>query len=490
MNMLKAYWNFYVIEYKKLLLYKCYYCISENKYMGSDEMAKIKTIYICQECGYESPKWMGKCPECDNWNTMVEEIVDKGKNDNLTAGISFSKPLNINEIELTDEERYNTSMEEFDRVLGGGIVKGSLILVGGDPGIGKSTLLLQVSKSIAESKKIFYISGEESSKQIKIRAQRLSVKTSNLFIVSETNISVIEKMIEEFKPEVVVIDSIQTMYKNELQSAPGSVSQVREATAALMRIAKSLNITIFIVGHVTKEGSIAGPRVLEHMVDTVLYFEGDRHHNYRILRTVKNRFGSTNEIGMFEMKGNGLKEVKNPSEMLLSGRPENVPGSAIVCSMEGTRPVLVEIQALTSTTSFGMPRRMATGIDYNRVILLVAVLEKRVGLQLQTSDVYVNVAGGLKLDEPACDLGIALAIASSFRNLYIDSKTILIGEVGLTGEIRGVNFIEKRIIEAQKIGFEKCIIPKENIRGIEITPNINIVAVDNIYEALDEVLGG
>lgn len=452
-------------------------------------MAKLKTIYTCQECGYESPKWMGKCPECGSWNTMVEELVDKGKNDNRAAGISFSKPLNINEIELTDEERYNTSLEEFDRVLGGGIVKGSLILVGGDPGIGKSTLLLQVCKSIAENRKIFYISGEESSKQIKIRAQRLNVETSNLFIISETDISIIERMIEEFKPEVVVIDSIQTMYKSELQSAPGSVSQVREATSTFMRMAKNLNISIFIVGHVTKEGAIAGPRVLEHMVDTVLYFEGDRHHTYRILRTVKNRFGSTNEIGIFEMKGNGLREVKNASEMLLSGRPENVPGSSITCSMEGTRPVLVEIQALTSTTSFGMPRRMATGIDYNRVILLMAVLEKRVGMQLQTTDVYVNVAGGLKLDEPACDLGVTLAIASSFRNLYIDPKTVLIGEVGLTGEIRGVNFIEKRILEAQKIGFTKCIIPKENIRGIDLNPNINVVPVDNIYEALDEVLG-
>lgn len=453
-------------------------------------MAKNKTIFVCQECGYESPKWMGKCPECSSWNTMVEEIMNKSKNDSQTAGISFSKPLNINEIELTDEERYNTSMEEFDRVLGGGIVKGALILVGGDPGIGKSTLLLQVSKSVAESKKIFYISGEESSKQIKIRAQRLNVKTDNLFIVSETDTSIIEGMIEEYKPEVVVIDSIQTMYKSELQSAPGSVSQVREATSTFMRIAKNLNIAVFIVGHVTKEGSIAGPRVLEHMVDTVLYFEGDRHHTYRILRTVKNRFGSTNEIGIFEMKGNGLREVKNPSEMLLSGRPENVPGSSIVCAMEGTRPVLVEIQALTSTTSFGMPRRMATGIDYNRVVLLMAVLEKRVGMQLQTSDVYVNVAGGLKLDEPASDLGVTMAIASSFKNLYIDPKTVLIGEIGLTGEVRGVNFIEKRIIEAQKTGFEKCIVPKENIRGIEITPNINVIGVDNIYEALDEVLGG
>lgn len=452
-------------------------------------MAKIKTIYVCQECGYESPKWMGKCPECGNWNTMVEELADKGKSDISTGSMIVSKPMNINEIELTDEERYNTSLEEFDRVLGGGIVEGSLILVGGDPGIGKSTLLLQVSKSIAENRKIFYISGEESSKQIKIRAQRLNVETSNLYIISETNISIIERMIEEFKPEVVVIDSIQTMYKPELQSAPGSVSQVREATATFMRIAKNFNISIFIVGHVTKEGSIAGPRVLEHMVDTVLYFEGDRHHTYRILRTVKNRFGSTNEIGIFEMKGNGLREVKNASEMLLSGRPENVPGSSITCSMEGTRPVLVEIQALTSSTSFGMPRRMATGIDYNRVVLLIAVLEKRVGMQLQTSDVYVNVAGGLKLDEPASDLGVIMAIASSFRNLYIDPKTVLIGEVGLTGEVRGVNFIEKRILEAQKIGFTKCIIPKENIRGIEIIPDINVIAVDNIYEALDEVLG-
>lgn len=452
-------------------------------------MAKIKTIYVCQECGYESPKWMGKCPECSNWNTMVEELEVRGKNDTLPGGMMVSKPLNINEIELTDEERYNTSIEEFDRVLGGGIVKGSLILVGGDPGIGKSTLLLQVSRNIAENKKIFYISGEESSKQIKIRAQRLEVTTSNLYIVSETNISVIERMVEEFRPEVVVIDSIQTMYKEELQSAPGSVSQVREATSTFMRIAKKLGISIFIVGHVTKEGSIAGPRVLEHMVDTVLYFEGDRHHTYRILRTVKNRFGSTNEIGIFEMKGNGLREVKNASEMLLSGRPENVPGSSITCSMEGTRPVLVEIQALTSSTSFGMPRRMATGIDYNRVVLLMAVLEKRVGMQLQTSDVYVNVAGGLRLDEPACDLGVTLAIASSFRNLYIDPKTVLIGEVGLTGEIRGVSYIEKRIIEAQKIGFTRCVIPKENIRGIDINPDIKIVAVDNIYEALDEVLG-
>lgn len=454
-------------------------------------MAKTKTVFICQECGYETPKWMGKCPECGNWNTLVEEFIDKSRTETNLGGVSTVKPVTINDIEVVDEERYDTSIEEFNRVLGGGVVKGSLVLVGGDPGIGKSTLLLQVSQSIAEGgKKVFYISGEESAKQIKLRAQRLGVTSKNLFVMSETNLSIIEKLVYEFKPDVVVADSIQTIYKPELQSAPGSVSQVREATSTLMRISKTLNVATFIVGHVTKEGSIAGPRVLEHMVDTVLYFEGERHHTYRILRAVKNRFGSTNEIGVFEMKGKGLEEVKNPSEMLLSGRPENVPGSAIVCSMEGTRPMLVEIQALTSATSFGMPRRMATGIDYNRVVLLMAVLEKRVGMQLQTFDAYVNVAGGLRLDEPACDLGIACSIASSFRNLYIDPKTIVVGEIGLTGEIRGVSLIEKRIMEAQKLGFTKCVIPKDNMKGIEKIPGIKIIPVENIYEALDEVLGG
>lgn len=454
-------------------------------------MAKTKTVFICQECGYETPKWMGKCPECGNWNTLVEEFIDKSRTETNLGGVITVKPVTINDIEVVDEERYDTSIEEFNRVLGGGVVKGSLVLVGGDPGIGKSTLLLQVSQSIAEGgKKVFYISGEESAKQIKLRAQRLGVTSKNLFVMSETNLSIIEKLVYEFKPDVVVADSIQTIYKPELQSAPGSVSQVREATSTLMRISKTLNVATFIVGHVTKEGSIAGPRVLEHMVDTVLYFEGERHHTYRILRAVKNRFGSTNEIGVFEMKGKGLEEVKNPSEMLLSGRPENVPGSAIVCSMEGTRPMLVEIQALTSATSFGMPRRMATGIDYNRVVLLMAVLEKRVGMQLQTFDAYVNVAGGLRLDEPACDLGIACSIASSFRNLYIDPKTIVVGEIGLTGEIRGVSLIEKRIMEAQKLGFTKCVIPKDNMKGIEKIPGIKIIPVENIYEALDEVLGG
>ncbi|MCX7883714.1 MAG: DNA repair protein RadA [Caloramator sp.] len=451
-------------------------------------MGKIKTSFICQECGYESPKWMGKCPGCGSWNTMVEEVQEKN---NTKIIESTSKPLAINQIELLEEERYSTSLEELDRVLGGGVVKGSLILVGGDPGIGKSTLLLQVASNISsKGSLVLYASGEESSKQIKLRAKRLEVKEENLYVLSETNLSSIEKYIEELKPKVVVIDSIQTIYRPELLSAPGSVSQVREATSVLMRIAKTLNISIFIVGHVTKEGSIAGPRVLEHMVDTVLYFEGERHHTYRILRAVKNRFGSTNEIGVFEMREKGLVEIKNPSELLLSGRPNNVSGSCVVCSIEGTRPVLVEIQALTCATAFGMPRRMATGVDYNRVILLMAVLEKRVGMQVQTFDAYVNVAGGLKLDEPACDLGIICSIASSFRNLPINPKTIVVGEVGLTGEIRGVNMIEKRILEAKKLGFLKCIIPKENIRGIEIPKGISVIPVDNIHEALDVILGG
>ncbi|GFR34926.1 DNA repair protein RadA [Thermobrachium celere] len=454
-------------------------------------MAKVKTKFVCQECGYESPKWMGKCPECGVWNSLVEEFENEINKNYIATTTNILTPLTVDEIEVTEEERLKTGLDELDRVLGGGIVRGSLVLVGGDPGIGKSTLLLQVSKNLSlDGKRVFYISGEESEKQIKLRAQRLNVKGTNLFIVSETNLDIIERHIKNLKPDIVIVDSIQTMFKIDLQSAPGSVSQVRESTLTFMRIAKSLSIPIFIVGHVTKEGAIAGPRVLEHMVDTVLYFEGERHHTYRVIRAVKNRFGSTNEIGIFEMKGDGLKEVLNPSEVMLSGRPENVPGSAVVCSLEGTRPVLVEIQALTSATAFGMPRRMATGIDYNRVVLLMAVLEKRVGMQLQTFDAYINVVGGLKLDEPACDLGIVCAIASSFRNIPIDSKTVVIGELGLTGEVRGVNFIEKRILEAQKLGFERCIVPFENLKSIEDKLDINVIGVKNIYEVLEEVLGG
>lgn len=449
---------------------------------------KTKTVFVCNECGYESLKWIGKCPGCGSWNTFVEEFEqEKAKADIKSS----SHPVKLESIEIVNEERYGTGLGELDRVLGGGVVKGSLVLVGGDPGIGKSTLLLQISDSIGkENKTILYISGEESEKQIKLRASRLNINSDNLYIVSETNLNTIEKFIEDIKPSVAIVDSIQTVFRSELTSAPGSVSQVREATGTLMRIAKTMNIAIFIVGHVTKEGAIAGPRVLEHMVDTVLYFEGERHHTYRILRAVKNRFGSTNEIGVFEMRDTGLREIRNPSELMLTGRPEDVPGTVVVSSMEGTRPVLVELQALVSQTSFGMPRRMATGIDYNRVVLLMAVLEKRVGMQLMTYDAYVNVAGGIKVDEPAVDLGIICAIASSFRNKEISSKTVVMGEVGLTGEVRGISFIEKRIQEAYKLGFNSAVIPKDNMKAAGGIAGMKVYGVDNVYEALDIVLGG
>lgn len=451
-------------------------------------MVRTKTIFICNECGYESLKWLGKCPGCGSWNTLVEEVEQR--EDLNTYNIS-SKPKKLQSIEVSEEDRYSTGLGELDRVLGGGIVKGSLVLVGGDPGIGKSTLMLQISDSIGKTDKIIlYISGEESEKQIKLRASRLNIDSGNLYIVSETNLSAIERFIEEIKPAVAVIDSIQTVYRDALTSAPGSVSQVREATASLMRIAKSTNTAIFIVGHVTKEGAIAGPRVLEHMVDTVLYFEGERHHTYRILRAVKNRFGSTNELGIFEMRDVGLVEVLNPSELMLSGRPEGVPGTVVICSMEGTRPMLLELQALASQTSFGMPRRMATGIDYNRVILLMAVLEKRIGLQLQTYDAYVNVAGGIKIDEPGADLGIVCAIASSFRNVQVNSRMVVMGEVGLTGEVRGISFIEKRVQEAYKLGFDTAVIPKDNLKSVKGIKGMKIYGVEDVYQALDIVLGG
>lgn len=452
---------------------------------------KIKTNFICQECGYKTPKWLGQCPGCGSWNTMVEEIEERDSGKSSLQSVTSSRPLSLKEIEIDEEERYFTGLNELDRVLGGGAVKGSLILVGGDPGIGKSTLLLQVSSNFSvRNKKVLYVSGEESSKQIKLRAQRLNIDSSNLYVLTETNLNYIEKHVQDVKPDILIVDSIQTIYKDELQSAPGSISQVRESTLTLMKIAKGLMITTFIVGHVTKEGAIAGPRVLEHMVDTVLYFEGEKHQLFRIVRAVKNRFGSTNEMGIFEMKDKGLEEVINPSEMLLSGRPENMPGSCVVCTMEGTRPVLVEIQALTSATGFGMPRRMATGFDYNRVILLMAVLEKRVGMQLQTTDAYVNVVGGIKLDEPACDLAIACAIASSFRNAAVDEGTVVFGEMGLTGEIRGISNLEKRVMEVQKLGFKKCVVPYDNYKALDVKFDIKLIPVKNIYEALDEVLGG
>ncbi|AEV67275.1 DNA repair protein RadA [Acetivibrio clariflavus] len=454
-------------------------------------MPKNKSIFVCQECGYESNGWLGKCPSCNSWNTFTEEIQDSSM-DLKKKNVFFDvKPVNINDIEVENEERYSTGISEMDRVLGGGIVKGSLVLVGGDPGIGKSTLILQICNSIKTNSKVVYISGEESIKQIKIRADRLGVRNPNLLMVSETNFKAIQVVCEREKPALIVVDSIQTMFNEELSSAPGSVSQVREITAGLMRIAKTNNIAIFIIGHVTKEGALAGPRVLEHMVDTVLYFEGERHLSYRILRAVKNRFGSTNEIGIFEMKDIGLIEVENPSMLMISDRKENVPGSVIVSSLEGTRPMLIEIQALVCPTNFGMPRRMATGIDYNRITLLMAVLEKRVGMQLHNYDAYVNVVGGLKLDEPACDLGVVGAIASSFRNKPVDMSTVLIGEVGLTGEVRAINQIDKRVIEAARMGFKNCVVPAGNmkaIKQIKELKEINIIPVENVVEALSILL--
>ncbi len=423
-------------------------------------MSKHKTKFVCSDCGYETGKWLGKCPACLQWNTFTEE-KETEKRGNLSVG-AVPKAIPLTEVSKDSEERVKTGMPELDRVLGGGLVGGSLVLVGGDPGIGKSTLLLQVCGTLSPTQKILYISGEESVKQIKIRADRLSVNHRNILMVSETNFQNVEKLIEENRPQVVILDSIQTVYSEELTSAPGSVSQVREVTGHLMRIAKGLGMTVFVVGHVTKEGAIAGPRVLEHMVDTVLYFEGERHQNYRILRAVKNRFGSTNELGLFEMCQEGLIEVGNPSGLLLDGRAKDQSGSVVVASLEGTRPMLLEVQALVTPTSFQMPRRMATGIDYNRLTMLMAVLEKKVGMQLYSFDAYVNVVGGIRLDEPACDMGVIASIAGSFRNKPIASEFVVMGEVGLTGEVRPVSQADKRIMEARRMGFKKCIVPAGN----------------------------
>ncbi len=429
---------------------------------------------------------MGKCPGCNTWNTLVEEVEATGKQSGFARGVkSVGKPEKITSIVSQKEPRITTSLKEFDRVLGGGIVPGSLVLIGGDPGIGKSTLLLQISSELAHKDlSVLYISGEESARQTKLRADRLGISADQLYVLAETNLLDISNQIEALQPSFVVIDSIQTIYREEVTSAPGSVSQVRECTGELMRIAKMNNIPIFIVGHVTKEGAIAGPRLLEHMVDAVLYFEGERHHTYRILRGVKNRFGSTNEMGIFEMKEEGLREVLNPSEIFLEERSEGAAGSTVVASMEGTRPVLVEIQALVSPSSFGNPRRMATGIDHNRVPLLMAVLEKRVGLMLQNQDAYIKVAGGVKLDEPAIDLAIAVSIASSFRDQPTRSDDIYIGEVGLTGEVRRVSRVEQRVQEAAKLGFKRVICPARNLEGWTLPKNIEVVGVSSVQEAL------
>ena len=451
-----------------------------------------KTVYFCQECGYESAKWMGQCPGCKSWNTFVEETVSAKKSS--SSGITKTsekrqEPVILKDISLSEDERQTTKIGELDRVLGGGIVPGSLVLVGGDPGIGKSTLLLQVCRNLAEKQvSVLYISGEESLRQIKLRANRIGQFNDKMQLLCETNLEVIHEVIERKKPDVVVIDSIQTMFHEDVSSAPGSVSQVRESTNILMQIAKGMGVSIFIVGHVTKEGNVAGPRVLEHMVDTVLYFEGDRHASYRILRAVKNRFGSTNEIGVFEMCNTGLEEVKNPSEFLLNGRPEDASGSVVACSMEGTRPILVEIQALVCQSNFGIPRRTAVGTDFNRVNLLMAVLEKKVGIHLAASDAYVNIAGGMKMTEPAIDLGICLAIVSSAKDIVIPDNVMVFGEIGLSGEIRAVSMAGQRVQEAKKLGFETVMLPEVCKSSVGKVEGINLVYVSQIRDAISYIM--
>src|SRR5574344_2173461 len=424
-------------------------------------MAKAKSVFVCSDCGYESPKWLGKCPSCGAWNTFYEETIQPSVTANGKTK-EAAKPMNLNNVEGKESIRIDTGYDELNRTLGGGLVKGSLVLLGGEPGIGKSTLVLQLCDKIANDGKVLYISGEESAEQVKLRADRLEIKNDNIMFLGETDINCIEQEIINMNPKMVVIDSIQTMYSPELTSAPGTVSQVREITARLMRCCKQNQITTIIIGHVTKDGNIAGPRVLEHMVDTVLYLEGERYFSYRILRSVKNRFGSTNEVGMFEMQNEGMVEISNPSSILISEREDNPSGSVIVASMEGTRPLLIELQALTTPTVFGLPRRTANGIDYNRLTLLMAVLEKKAGMNLGSQDVYLNVVSGIKIQEPAIDLGIVLSVASSFKNISIPTDTVAIGEVGLTGEVRSVNMIEKRIKESERLGFKKCIIPENN----------------------------
>ncbi|MDO5407015.1 MAG: DNA repair protein RadA [Eubacteriales bacterium] len=455
-------------------------------------MAKAKaTAFFCKECGYESSKWMGQCPACKSWNTMVEEPTAKREPSGRSTGSvlrQLQKPVRLEEVSIDEQDRMSTGYRELDRVLGSGVVAGSLVLVGGDPGIGKSTLLLQVCRNLAAAdRRVLYISGEESLKQIKLRAARIGTITGDLLFLCETNLDNIEEAIREAKPEVVIIDSIQTMFREDVSSAPGSVSQVRESTNILMQIAKGMGIAVFIVGHVTKEGVVAGPRVLEHMVDTVLYFEGERNASYRILRGVKNRFGSTNEIGVFEMQEKGLVEVENPSEYLLDGRPEEASGAVVACSVEGTRPILLEVQALVAQTNFGLPRRTAAGTDYNRVNLLMAVLEKRCHYEMSRYDAYVNIAGGVKMNEPALDLAIILALVSSMKDKPVSPKCIIFGEVGLSGEVRAVSQAEQRVNEAVKLGFESCILPKvclDKMRSADRNGKIWLYGVSNVREAI------
>ena len=479
-------------------------------------MAKAKSVFVCSECGYEAPKWMGRCPSCGSWNTFYEEKLEAtSSSGNVVKLRKSEKPRKLNSVEGRDEIRTKTGYEEVDRVLGGGLVKGSLVLLGGEPGIGKSTLILQLcnklagsynksdsnGNKIAESDNklasegdktagdenrgiVLYVSGEESAEQVKLRADRLNIDNDNIMFLGETDIDAIETQILDIKPKLVIIDSIQTMFSNEITSAPGTVSQVREITARIMKCCKQNQITTIIIGHVTKDGNIAGPRILEHMVDTVLYLEGERYFSYRILRSVKNRFGSTNEIGMFEMKNEGMCEVTNPSSVLISEDSEEVPGACIVCSLEGTRPLLVELQALTTTSIYGIPKRTGNGIDFNKIALLIAVLEKRARMNLGNQDVYLNVVSGMKINEPAIDLGIAAVIASSFKSVYIPKNTAIIGEVGLTGEIRAVNMIDKRLKEAQRLGIKRIIIPQNNAKLLKESYKLDIIGVKNINEAL------
>ncbi|MCT0051999.1 DNA repair protein RadA [Lactococcus lactis] len=453
-------------------------------------MAKKKSSFVCQNCGYKSAKYLGRCPNCGEWSSFVEEVeVQEVKNQRVSMTGERSKPLKLDEVELFDTPRIETDLDEFNRVLGGGVVPGSLVLIGGDPGIGKSTLLLQVSTQLASRGRVLYVSGEESAQQIKLRAERLGDIDRDFYLYAETNMQSIRAEVERLKPNFLIIDSIQTIMTPEIQSTQGSVSQVREVTGELMQIAKTNDIATFIVGHVTKEGQLAGPRMLEHMVDTVLYFEGERNNTFRILRAVKNRFGSTNEIGIFEMQGHGLVEVTNPSEVFLEERLEGSTGSAIVCALEGTRPILVEIQALTTLTMFGNAKRTTSGLDFNRVSLIMAVLEKRTGLLMQNQDAYLKSAGGVKLDEPAIDLAVAVAVASSYKELPTDARECFIGEIGLTGEIRRVTRIEQRLNEAAKLGFKKVYAPKNSIVGIDIPEQIQVIGVTTLTECLKLVFG-
>lgn len=446
-------------------------------------MAKNQTVFVCSSCGNESPKWLGKCPACNSWNTFYEEKIVKTKQTGERKAVT-SEMLKLNSVEVAKYNRYETGYDELDRVLGGGLVQGSLILLGGEPGIGKSTLILQICDKVKTDGMVLYISGEESGSQIKMRADRLNIKNDNIMFLGETSIEIIEEAIESSKPSLVIIDSVQTMYSEELSAAAGSVSQVREITSRVMQMCKKANITTILIGHVTKDGNIAGPRVLEHMVDAVLYLEGERYFSYRILRGVKNRFGSTNEVGLFEMREEGMCEIENPSEILISEREGNPSGSVIVASLEGTRPMLIEIQALLSPTAFGMPKRTGIGVDYNRMALLMAVLEKRAGLHISNYDAYINVVSGIRIDEPAIDLGVALAIASNFKNVPLPKDLVVIGEIGLTGEIRSVNSIEKRVKEAEKMGFKTCVIPESARKQLKGNFTINVIGVKEIKEAL------